>query len=206
MSRRPQSDLIALASVIGLTTVALAGCERTEASVSSQPVTAEAPESPEAPAEPAKKAKKKPATSNPAAFEAKKSNARNGKIIIANPAKVCADNGGRFGGSFTVEDVGGPFIQVITSVELNEKLVKTGPELKVKLLRNRQVVGRKVLEDRTQEFVITKSGFSHIPIPSGETIEVKVFPGEVLSIQDEAIRNFGKKACVKLRRKRLPEE
>ena len=29
---------------------------------------------------------------------------------------------------------------------------------------------------------------------------------KVLSIQDEAIRNFGKKACVKLRRKRLPEE
>ena len=169
-----------------------------------------APEAPAAPEGPALLADAPPADGDSDGEEAKSDDSaeeqRDGKIIIANPGKVCREAGGTFGSSFDVLDLGEAHLQVITSVKLNTKLVKTGDQLKVKIIRNRKVLGRAELQKRTTGFVVTEKGFSHIPLFSEETVKVKVFPGEVVSVQDPAIRNFGKKACVKLRPERLPPE
>ncbi|GAB4200271.1 MAG: hypothetical protein Tsb002_36330 [Wenzhouxiangellaceae bacterium] len=132
-------------------------------------------------------------------------NARGGKIIVARPGNVCRAAGGQFNSSFPAPDYGEKFIYQITSVRLDTKLVKTGDQLIVKLISNRKVMKRSALEKRTTEMVATDSnGFAYIPLFSTETIQVIVMPGESLSIQDPAMRNFGRKACVKLRPERLP--
>lgn len=131
---------------------------------------------------------------------------KGGKIIIAAPAKVCRSKGGQFANSFSVPNVGEPFLYVIQSIKLDTKFVKTGDELEVRVIKNRKTLKANALRQRTSEFVVTsKQGFGHIPLFSEESIEVKVFAGEKLSIMDPFMRNFGKRACVKLRPKRLPE-